>query len=65
MSFVKYADKWHLVDETAAPEQLPQALHMDPRRLKVMTVQCCNARPPVGMRVFDAPIDSATTCTGD
>lgn len=61
---VKYADKWHLVDEASPPEQLPLVVGGNPRQPMVLRMQCCSARPPVG-RMWDAPIDSAPTCTGD
>jgi hypothetical protein len=70
MGFVKYADQWHEVDESAPapPDPAPTPLTRGIRRPQVTTL-CCKKQvlktvdPSTGMP-WAAPIDDSPLCSG-
>lgn len=64
MSYVKFADKWHEVDQDAEPiAPLPHLFGGGGRGQHVLTLKCCGATSPA-LAQFETPIDAEPVCDG-
>lgn len=71
MNYVKYADKWHTVDDNVKPAMSPPDPLRRQRRpvMQVMT-QCCAKLVPAQINpatgaMWTTPIDNCPSCSGE